>query len=429
MYLKYNMELESQIEYKISENIEHVKYSNLYYIDNSFCYLSIDSPSQNKINLKKIKTIAGPEHTGRQDPNNYFMIPKKITFESSEKLQTFIDTLNIRNIKGKTLYFSHYYEHNIAHSLWDVLYPIYLAYLNFYNTIDNEQINMFVNLLFDRYWKSPSNYVATRDWVLNVFKDFCCNGQFIIKNTTNYNMKFDYFIVGADRAGISSTNKLGVMPGNNLNVLDKLRNRFFKVYNIVKQKRDNINLLFINSERYTFQEKQILKQLIDYYKSKKYSVKFIDWKDITSFKEQLEIMNETDIQVSGAGSCMLNFPFMNNNSININLGVKNYNPNNIPSLLETNICLLSNEIYSDFYDIYKYKELKYNPLKEILDNNIYSIINNNVSHTKVPYYIQKWRELCNEKNMGEIIDMMNCEIGCKNTLIHVRFPDIWMQLN
>ena len=50
--------MESQIEYKISENIENVKYTNLYYINKNFYYITIkDSSSQNNFILKKIKII------------------------------------------------------------------------------------------------------------------------------------------------------------------------------------------------------------------------------------------------------------------------------------------------------------------------------------------------------------------------------------
>ena len=169
--------MESNVEYKINENITHAKYENLYYINREFCYLKVDKndnsmKKENKTILKKTKTLGGPEHTGQQDPNNFNMIPKSISFENKEKLQEFIDTLNIKNIKGNTLHFSHYYEHNISHSLYDALYPIYMAYLNFFDGQENAPVNMFLNILIDQSWRAPNNYRATRQWVLDVFKDF-----------------------------------------------------------------------------------------------------------------------------------------------------------------------------------------------------------------------------------------------------------------
>jgi hypothetical protein len=432
--------MESHVEYKTIENINHIKYSNLYYMKNDFYYLHIDNNhnissfftdqprTTNQPFLKTIKTIGGPEHTGRQHPNNFTMCPKIVTFSNKEELQKFVNKLNCLEITGNTLHFSHYYEHNIAHGLYDALYPIYLAYLHFFDELKNEPINMFLNILVNKYWRAPPNFRATRDWVLNIFKDFCYGGDLRIKNSTTSNLKFDCLIVGAERAGISSTNKMGIIPGKSINALEKFRNRFFKIYNIVKQKRDNINLLFINSARHNQEEKIILKQLMDYYKSKNYSVRYLDWKDVTSFKEQISIINQTDIQITSAGTVMLNFPFLNDNSININLGAKNYVPHNKPTLLETNICLLSNKIYTDFYDIYKYKEIKYEPLKNMLDDNINNILQNKILTTEIPIYTQKWRELCVKKNMDDIINKMNMDVPNGATFLSARFPDVWLTI-
>jgi len=219
---------------------------------------------------------------------------------------------------------------------------------------------------------------------------------------------------------------MGIMPGKSINALEKLRNRFFKIYKIIKQKSDKLSILFINSARLTQEEKKTFEQLMEYYKSKNYSVKYLDWKDINSFKDQLTITNETDIQISTAGSAMLNFPFLNNNSININIGSKNYGSSNKPTLLEINICLLSNNIYTDFYDIYKYKEIKYEPLKNMLDDNINNILQNKILTTKVPFYTQKWRELCVKENMDDIINKMNMDGSGTQKDIASRFPDVWL---
>ena len=52
-------------------------------------------------------------------------------------------------------------------------------------------------------------------------------------------------------------------------------------------------------------------------------------------------MNNTDILISGAGTSMLNFPFLRDNCILINLGFNELEGSTIPGLVEMNICLLS----------------------------------------------------------------------------------------
>ena len=122
-------------------------------------------------------------------------------------------------------------------------------------------------------------------------------------------------------------------------------------------------------------------------------------------------MNETDIQISGAGTSMLNFPFLNDNCVHVNLGVQSYAPNNVPSLLETNLCLLSNTIFCEFYDVYKYVKIEYDEIKYLIDKNINNLNNNNNKNlqTTIPIFTKKWRELCSKKNMNEIIYRMNNE--------------------
>ena len=139
---------------------------------------------------------------------------------------------------------------------------------------------------------------------------------------------------------------------------------------------------------------------------------------------QLEILNNCDIHISCSGTSMLNFPFLRDNSIHINLGVREFYYNvPVPSLMETNICLLSNNILCDFYDIYKYKLVLLNETKLLLDKNINNLKNKMYLQSKQPDYINKWQKLCSEYpiDMQNLIDSLNGEK--EPCLIFVRFPD------
>ena len=99
---------------------------------------------------------------------------------------------------------------------------------------------MFLNILIDPGgWRMPENYVATRDWVLNVFNDFCLGGEFMYKNNTTRNIKFNTLLVGGWHAGISFVNKKFIMPGKDILALEKFRDRFLKAYNINPPKKTN----------------------------------------------------------------------------------------------------------------------------------------------------------------------------------------------
>ena len=415
----------SNHEYKIIEDIEHAKYTNLYYINSQFYYFT--TKNIDSINLKPIKTLGGPEHTRRIEEKNYIIHPIIKYFPNIENLNEFVNNLNIEEVRDTTLHFSHYYDHNIAHGLYDALYPIYLCYLRFFKENTNEKFNMFINILIDPGgWRMPEKYVATRDWVLNVFNHFCLGGHFIFKNNTSKNLKFNTLLLGGWHAGISFVNKKFIMPGKDISALEKFRDRFLKAYKINPPiKNDKIKILIINSSRYSVEEKKnLIKILVEYSQKKDIETKLVNWKDVPDFKMQLEILNNCDIHISCSGTSMLNFPFLRDNSIHINLGVREfYYSVPVPSLMETNICLLSNNILCDFYDIYKYKQVLFNETKLLLDKNINNLRNKMYLQSKQPDYINKWQKLCSEYpiDMQNLINNLNGEK--EPCLIFVRFPD------
>ena len=415
----------STVEYKTVENIQHVKYTNLYYINKEFYYFAIKN--SDSIDIKPIKTLGGPEHTRRIKSDKYEILPKIKYFKDETELNNYVNSLNIKELNKPTLHFSHYYDHNIAHGLYDALYPIYLCYLRFFHEKKNESFNMFLNILIDPGgWRMPENYVATRDWVLNIFNDFCLGGEFMYKNNTTRNIKFNTLLVGGWHAGISFVNKKFIMPGKDILALEKFRDRFLKAYNINPPKKTNkIKITIVNSHRYSKKEKHnLIKILVDYSKKENIETKLVNWKDVPDFKMQLEILNNCDIHISCAGTSMLNFPFLKDNSIHINLGVREFwHSIPLPSLMETNICLLSNNIYCEFYNIYKFKEVLYYETKLLLDKSINNLKNNIYLKSKQPDYINKWQKLCLEfpNETQELIHRLNGEK--EPSLIFVRFPD------
>ena len=90
--------IESLAEFKKYEDIEQVKYTNLYYIENQFYYLT----TKTNENIKSIKTLGGPEHTGRINEKLYSINPTIKYFENKDKLKLFIDNLKFKEYKELT---------------------------------------------------------------------------------------------------------------------------------------------------------------------------------------------------------------------------------------------------------------------------------------------------------------------------------------
>ena len=154
----------SSVEYKSTENKYCIRgyFKNLYFIDGSFEYFSINK----NISIKKIMTS-----------KNEFLDVKVKYFENVNDIINYLSDKNINNINNITAFNSHFYDWNVAHGLYDTLYPLYLLLLHFFD--NNIDFNIFLNLKYIPGWRFPG--VASRGWVLNIFKTFC--GGVLITDT------------------------------------------------------------------------------------------------------------------------------------------------------------------------------------------------------------------------------------------------------
>lgn len=242
-----------------------------------------------------------------------------------------------------------------------------------------------------------------------------------MKDTFNY--RFDEIIAGSYGAGISFCNKNATLIGDDINAMRKFRDRMLKAYNINSDNINNLKLktVIIDSNRYSAKTKKILQEVNDYLnKTNKFDSRYVKWPTIPSFKDQLELINSTDIHISGPGTGMLNFPFLRDNSRHINLGVKHQNAIGYLDNTLTSHISKCNYIKCEFYDISKYKEILYSELLEL-------ILDKNISKITIPNYIKVWREYCrvDNINMRNLIARMNFEI--QPHLSGYRFPEILVQ--
>ena len=287
---------------------------------------------------------------------------------SNKKLNLFDkDIIEINDIN---ILISHYYDHNIGHGLFDTIYPIFNLLTDFYDK--NQNFNCIINLLKCDDWKS--NLKCSREWVLDVIQKFSKGNNYILdKLDKNKIYLFKTLLVGTSNIGISYINKYGIIPGKENFMLEKLRDRIYDVYNIKKKtkKVTTPNILFIKSHRFSKYELLTIYESIKIIKkNKNINILFIDWQNIDNFKNQLELVNDADIYISASGTSMMNFPFLNRKSILINLGTNKAGNDKLNQLMEVNLCLASNDIHVDYYNIFKYHNIKKQPLIDLINKNI-----------------------------------------------------------
>lgn len=391
----------SSVEYFHDGNGLRANYTNLYYFNQCFNFLTTEN-----IELKSV-----------QITNEYMLMrPKLIKFEDTEKLNDFIKQINFTEITNPTGYAFHYYDWNIAHGLYDTLYPCYLSYLKFFEDSEkydkNSPFNIFIYLKHIPGWIFQGT--SSREWTLEIFKKFC-GGYLICENSSatfnNIKLKFSTLFVGQAFSGLSCVNKKAVMPGKENYALEKFRDRMYLKYNIQNNKHNNITIRIIHSNRYSLEQEKILMNICNSLKSKGYDTEYIYWAKITSFKQQLTILNNTDIHISGPGTSMLNFPFLKKDKIHINIGANPIVGVNIPGLMEINIMLLSNEIICDYYNIMEYKNIIEKKLSRQIEYHIDNLKTNKITKTNIPKYVSVWKEYCEKENQDTIDNIISRMIG------------------
>lgn len=393
----------SDVEYICGKNEKFEtrgRFKNVYFIDGKFEYFTDNT-------YQKIKSIMISK-------NEFLDITVKY-FKSNNEINDYLVDKNISVVEDITCHCIHFYDWNVAHGLYDTLYPLFLSLLYFNK--ESFSFNIFLNLLDIDGWRFPG--IASREWVLDIFKTFC--GGNVIRSNSKNNFKFKDLIIGHALSGISNVNKHCEMPGKDIFALEKFRDRMYEKYDIddINNDNNNTNIIIINSRRYSESERNELLRIKEYFINKSYKCLLVDWSKIDNFKEQLEIMKNTQIHISGAGTSMLNFPFLPDNALHVNMGVRCIDECNIPGLLEVNICMLSNNINCMYYDIFKEKTIKYEPTINIIEN--YLVDN---KKPNPPEYVKHWREYCiqDKDNMEQIILKMNGII--KPHLMGYRHPEL-----
>lgn len=354
-------------------------------------------------------------------------------FPTLAALNAHVHKLDAVMITGCTCYASHFYDWNVAHGLYDTLYPLYLCYLWYVqNQVEqqkNEPFNILLKLKRIPGFIFPGH--ASRQWVLDIFAKFC-NGKMITMEQSmtedevgqiDQVLRFEYLCVGHADSGLVNVNGMSQMLGKELGGLEYFRDRMLYMYDVQPLSRHGDGrprLTFINSRRYTHEERIAMNNVIMRLKQEgKCDVHVIDWRNKPNFREQLKIMQDTDIHISGAGTAMLNFPFLRDGTHHINLGVVQIDECKMPGLLEVNICLLSNTIKILYYDIFKYGRIRETPLQNIINRAIAG------EQDGVPLYIQVWRQYCREDTeITEVLESMNGRGAISPHLMGLRHPEL-----
>ena len=358
-----------------------VEYKNLYIINGQITYLAkskIDIPNSNRfLNCDPWKPVV-----------------RISTKESADSI-----ALSIRRKIPLCIVGGNWWYGNIAHALWDGLYPAYLAGVKF--GYDNDDFT---------YVTSEWNNKKTLSY--DVVTTFSGNNlQEHSSLERNEITLVETLVSGTGAAGNVIMVSDYVMYGSEFGAIKKFRDRMFKRYGTPQKNRDAANIIIVNNKRYSRDERKVIDRVV----SENDSIQFIDWSK-HSFSEQLEIIRNTDIHISGPGTGMLYMPFLKDGAVNVNLGYMERSQTNtsrpniringrrsdfvFPGFMEQAVCAGADYVSTIYYDRYKHNSIEYDPLKNVIDEAIEvsksGIINKNNLNIDAMIFVEYCKRAGNE---------------------------------
>ena len=338
-----------------------IEYKNIYVINGMFTYLMVENMPI-PLSAKTFTDTSG-------------WIPYIKMFKDEDSLNAYVKSLrSIQRVELAALGDNWWYG-NIGHALFDGLYPIYLALVKF-----GYAHQPFVILSDNLDNKSAMAYdVLERFSGKPVIERYKINPREVIC--------FETLVTGTGNAGNRVINETYTLYGRNYNAIRLFKERMLSTYNANFDKPINTipNVIVINNKRFSDEERNVINSAIEHFKDS-VNIRFIDWyHDIPAFEDQMKLIQDVDVQVTGPGTAMMYTPFLKRHAVNVNLGYMEHTHTGgrgniqipgtekdfaFPGWMEQAVCAGADYVNTLYYDRAKYNNLELQPLIEIIERAI-----------------------------------------------------------
>jgi len=347
-----------------------IRYHNIYAINGELTYLTTNDQQLPLVN---------------KFTNTSSWRPVTKIFRTASELDTYVQSLGTINECELAALCECWWNHCIGHALFDGLYPIYLALVKF-----GYHDKSFV-LLSDVWNKDVMAYDIVTRFSGHELQPYTQ----LDKNTV---IRFKILVAGTGSTGNRVMNQNYTLYGEKeYNALTLFKERMLSRYGIANSPRDPnnsiVNIIIVDNKRYSQYERWAITQIIEHYlKNNISSISYVDWSRYPTFEEQLKVINQTDIQITGPGTGMMYMPFLRKGSVNINLGYIEHTQTNsarpnifiqgtdkpdflVPGWMEQSVCAGASYVTTLYYDRYTFNQLEVKPLITLIDRAISLIIN------------------------------------------------------
>lgn len=295
---------------------------------------------------------------------------------------------------GLTAGFAAFYPVNIGHGIFDGIWGIFVGLVRMGLKDDAP----FHPLLLECRWGSSFGFVS------DIFRAASLENSLSAckpPNPKGGSVRFPLFALGNGHIAQRSMNPEYELPGGRI-ALRKFRDRVFsslgiqprKDHTSCPRKNTTLRVNIFHNKRYSSAERSVMEDVIK--RSKEFpniSVRYVDWSTLKTTKDQIKMVADTDVYVSGPGTGLMLSTFLNDGSVVLNLGqmvsgtvnqrVEYGNP--FPSYMEEYIVAGSPHLRALYYDRCSFPEVDSQELlKLILEAN--DMVKSCFNTTNAGYY-------------------------------------------
>jgi hypothetical protein len=380
--------------YITTDDQEHlsVKYENLYAINGVITYLTTDS-NTNPPHVTKFMSM-------------YHWRPEIKVFNTEEQIQEYLNTFENKQEVELSVIGDNLWYGNIGHSLFDSLYPVYLALVKF-----GYQDNPFVWLVSDWSNKQTMSYDVITKFSGNLLMEY----PHLDKSKL---IHFKTLVAGTGNAGCTVVNQEYSMYGGKYDAIRLYKERMLNAYNLQIDKpiNERLKIIIIDNKRYSDYEKSVIDQVINHFQSTA-DIKYVDWARHYNhvFADQMKELEDTDIYISGPGTGIVYMPFIKKGAVTINLGYMEHTQTNtirpnikiegyphedwiFPGWLDQPLCSSVDYVSTLYYDRMNYNNLEFEPLTSIINNAISILRNKEILENKHNTDALVFKEYCKRVN-------------------------------
>jgi len=319
---------------------------------------------------EQFKNLPRLQYYGTYDGDDKIIVDE---YDSEEELLAAARDAN-KFSDDLTAAFTTWWPHNFGHGIFDGIWPIFIGLVRMGLKVDAPFHPYLVRCVDPLKEQEFGGNNFAEGVVLDIYQavsfstvSACEPGQLGYQQQVDAqgSTRFPLFIYGNGHLGQRSMNADYELPGGRI-ALRKFRDRIFSQLGIQPREgcpfeKRRLRANIFDNKRYSDKERMAIVDVIKRSSSlSNVSVQFIDWSTLKTTRDQLQVVSDTDIYISGPGTGIMFSSFLNDGSIVINLGSKRLEHSDvfpIPSYMEEYIAAGSPHVRALYYDRCSFPEI------------------------------------------------------------------------